>query len=384
MSCQFAPNSTIVPGVEYWQFVESMEAKVICPSTCLRPDPGGALIPWLYTVFLLLFHLPACIIRALRWESAQYLALSLALLSVAMCIQSYMSTRLAASEVLVWMPLTLMLDVGAMLQMVVLIVERYEPRGTRRLGNALQASLARTWRAIVAGLDHPPRDPAEADIAEAPGARPEDNILTHAIVALVASALLVALVILQIYGLYAAASGSVEASASNLTVKWCSPSFRDFAIAISTGNCEIYEVTGSSSNGIGCISLPAQQQRDWLTITIAGLAAALVFEGMDLALIRCARGRQCRGVGMQRPWFTMFAGVLSLVILIAFGVFNAARLPVGVTDVVWIYRKEPMATLGRVCQGKLKAPGLRGMIIGWTDGLFDGWGYVYHGNVVHR
>ncbi|KAH7013973.1 hypothetical protein EDB80DRAFT_569285 [Ilyonectria destructans] len=381
MSCQFAPNSTIVPGVEHWQFVKSIEAKVICPSTYLRPDPGGALIPWLYAVFLLLFHLPACIIRALRWESAQYLALSLALLSVAMCIQSYMSTRLAASKVLVWMPLTLMLDVGAMLQMVVLIVEMYEPHGTRRLGNALQASLVRIWRAFVARGNELPPQAIELPLA---GANLEDNILTHAIVALVASALLVALVILQIYGIYAAASGSVEASGSNLTVKWCSPSFRDFAIAISTGDCEIYEVTGSSSNGIGCISLPAQQQRDWLTTTIAGLAAALVFQGLDLALIRCARGRQCRGVQMQRPWFTMFAGALLLVILIAFGVFNAARLPVGVTDVVWIYRKEPMTTLGRVCQGKLKAPGLRGMIIGWTDGLFDGWGSVYNGNVVHR
>jgi hypothetical protein len=68
-----------------------------------------------------------------------------------------------------------------------------------------------------------------------------------------------------------------------------------------------------------------------------------------------------------------------LVILVAFGVFNAARLPAGVTDAVWIYHKEPRATVGRVCQAKLQAPGLRGMIIGWTDAVFSGWGNVYYG-----
>lgn len=64
--------------------------------------------------------------------------------------------------------------------------------------------------------------------------------------------------------------------------------------------------------------------------------------------------------------------------------FQRRASPVGVTDVVWIYRKESMATLGRVCQVKLRALGLRGMVIGWTDGLFDGRGYVYYGNVVQR
>lgn len=146
MDCGFKPNSTVIPGVQFRQFVDSLDDGIVCPSTYLRPDPGGTLIPWLYTLFLLFFHLPACIIRALRWESAQYLALGLALFGVTICIQSYLSTRLDAGEVLVWMPLTLMLDVGAMMQIVVLIIEKYD---LRRLGYAIAAFFVSLWRGIT-------------------------------------------------------------------------------------------------------------------------------------------------------------------------------------------------------------------------------------------
>ncbi|EXL42743.1 hypothetical protein FOCG_15188 [Fusarium oxysporum f. sp. radicis-lycopersici 26381] len=392
MNCNFKPNSTVIPGVKFGQFVDGIN----CPPTYLRPDPGGTLVPWLYALFLLFFHLPACIIRALRWESAQYLALGLALFSVALCIQSYLSTGLDAGEVLVWMPLTLMLDIGAMMQIVVLIIEEHT---LRRLGGAIAAFLRLIWVAIaVCGHKLPPPrgDQLEVGIVGGPvipnrlptppprchdGAdqKAENNLLAHSFVCLAAFTLFLALVILQIYGLVAAVRATGEADIANLTVKWCSPSFRDFAIAVATGNCEKYNVTSSSSNGIGCISLPARQQRDWLTGTIVGLGAALVLQAVDMVLMRCARDRRCRGVEMQRPWFTMFGGTLMLVILVAFGVFNAARLPSGVTDAVWIYHKEPRATVGRVCQAKLQAPGLRGMIIGWTDAVFSGWGDVYYG-----
>jgi len=188
------------------------------------------------------------------------------------------------------------------------------------------------------------------------------------------------LFILQIYGLAAAVNATHTIASTPLTVKWCSPSFRDFALAITTGNCDIYPIADSSSNGIGCISLPARQQRDWLISTIAVLGVSIAIEVIDMLIMRVGRGRTCRGgVEINRPWLCMFFGVLSLAILVAFGTFHAARLPPGVTDVVWIYRKDPLASVGRVCHVNLKAPGLRGMIIGWSDGLFAGWGYVYHG-----
>lgn len=157
MSCQYDSNYTIAPGVTYEQFTASFADGITCNATYLRPDPGGALIPWLYALFLLLLHLPACIIRAVRWESAQYLALGLAVMGIALCVQAYLSTRLKSDEVLVWMPLTLVLDVGAMLQMVVLIIEKHEFRPLR---TALKESSMRAWQAIAAGLYHKPRTQA--------------------------------------------------------------------------------------------------------------------------------------------------------------------------------------------------------------------------------
>lgn len=146
MSCDYDLNYTIVAGATYGQFVDSFADGIICSATYLRPDPGGALLPWLYSLFLLLFHLPACIIRAVRWESAQYLALGLAVVGIALCIQAYFSTRLKADEVLVWMLLFLVLDVGAMLQMVVLIIERH---GFRQLRSSLKVTSIRLGQAFA-------------------------------------------------------------------------------------------------------------------------------------------------------------------------------------------------------------------------------------------
>ncbi|KAF2675875.1 hypothetical protein K458DRAFT_482123 [Lentithecium fluviatile CBS 122367] len=350
MSCQFPPDYAIADGVTYSQFNSSFADKLVCASTYLRPDPGGAMLPWLYTLFLLLFHLPACIIRAVRWESAQYLALGLALFNIAVTVQTYVSTKLRPSEILVWMPLTLMLDIGAMLQMVILILELP--------GHSVTI--------LKRALDHP-------------------TLVTHALVALFAFLFGVMLLILQIYGLIEARKGM---NTRDLTVNWCSPTFRDFALAVTTGNCDLYSVIESSSNGIGCIQLPASQQEDWLKGTVAALSVSLVFEVFDVLLVKLV-GRnkkgdnvEVNGTRLRRPWLSMFGGALVLIILIYYGAETANHLPPGVTDVVWIYRKEPKADIGRVCNVYLKSPGLRGMIIGWTDGLFDSWGPIYHGKEV--
>ncbi|KAJ9638249.1 hypothetical protein H2199_006936 [Coniosporium tulheliwenetii] len=340
MSCQFASDYILAPGVKFGQFAASFAEHIICPETCLRPDPGGALIPWLYALFLLLFHLPACIIRAVRWESAQYLALGLAIVGITLCVQAYLSTGLKADEVLVWMPLALILDVGAMLQMVVLPRKRaWRSSSEHCAEGGLDKTLAgdgrsHAWQAKGgtstgygdAGQNPPndaeagqnslndeeagPNPPNNANVVSNPE---DDGRLRYAVVAVVAFALLLILVILQLWGLAAAVKGRNEKDIAVKTVKWCSPSFRDFALAVTNGNCKKYEITESRSNGaiataLGCIHLPARQQRDWLTGTIVGLVGALVFQIVDMTLLRCTHGIKLRGVKMQRPWLTMFGG----------------------------------------------------------------------------
>jgi hypothetical protein len=186
------------------------------------------------------------------------------------------------------------------------------------------------------------------------------------------------LLILQSYGLYAAFMGR---RVQDIRVNWCSPAFRDFVVAITTGNCEKLEVIDSSSNGIGCISLPGDQQRDWLLGTIIALIAALVCQILDATfMIVSDAGWRPRHMRVRRPWLTMIGGCATLGVLIIYGVINANNLPQGVTETVWIYRKEPSREKGRVCRGKLDPPGLRGVIIGYMDGLFESWGVSYHGH----
>ena len=387
------------------------------------------------------------------------MALCLALFNVAITIQSYVSTKLDPAQILVWMPLTLMLDIGAMLQMVVLIleIEGYSigvllgalkdqiliiggifaeafhkseekgeiiPLGRRNGSNARPAATAHhsADNGVTTGIQQglPEQTTSEtAEMTEADlGAERESMaanhqrtrtdrrsemdqeseldreianarwaMTKHALIAIFATILGIALFVLQMYGLAAAKSGLKK---KNLTVKWCSPTFRDFALAVTTGNCERYRIIESSSNGIGCIELPAYQQEDWLKGTVAILSISLVCQVVDLLLVKFAgrtkngQHRRVRGTRLRRPWCTLFIGPLIFFILIYYGTTSANQLPKGVTDVVWIYRKEPMADLGRVCRGSLKSPGLRGMIIGWTDGLFDSWGSLYHGRVLRR
>jgi hypothetical protein len=133
MSCNFSPDTIIQGNTTIAAFPRG--DYVTCAKTYLRPDPGAALLPWLFALFMLFFHLPTCVIRAVRWESAQYLALGLALFDIALTIQSYASTKLRPANILVWMPHVLVLDVGAMLQMTILIVETH---GVQNLWDAVQ------------------------------------------------------------------------------------------------------------------------------------------------------------------------------------------------------------------------------------------------------
>jgi hypothetical protein len=202
--------------------------------------------------------------------------------------------------------------------------------------------------------------------------------LHHAFVAFVSLVFLLMLLVLQIYGLWAAFKGR---NAKDIRVNWCSPAFRDFAIAVTTGNCEKFDVLDSSSNGIGCISLPGDQQREWLLATVIALISSLVAEFLDTANMLMSEAHwKPRGSRFRRPWLTMFGGCAMLIVLIDYGRRNANDLPNGVTQTVWIYRKEPSRDLGRVCRGMLNPPGLRGVMIGYMDGLFESWGEAYFGH----
>jgi hypothetical protein len=99
---------------------------------------------------------------------AQRQALGLAIFNIALTVQAYISTQLRAEEVLVWMPLTVLLDVGATLQMVVLIIEMHRHGDTRQRGlRVLCAALGQGFTdlrtSIARNLLQKQKPEAEAD-----------------------------------------------------------------------------------------------------------------------------------------------------------------------------------------------------------------------------
>ncbi|KAI9880158.1 MAG: hypothetical protein M1830_004977 [Pleopsidium flavum] len=92
-------------------------------SSYLRPDIGGALLPWIYTAIVIVIHIPTVIIRVQRWETVQTWCLAATFLTVVLYSQAYVSTGFAADQVLTWTPLLLVIDAGSMLQVFVLVVE---------------------------------------------------------------------------------------------------------------------------------------------------------------------------------------------------------------------------------------------------------------------
>lgn len=107
--------------------------------TYLRPDPGGCLLPWPYTMAWILVHLPVTVLRVTRWEKVQTLSIILAFFSVYFTLQAY-TTHLTPDQVMVWMPLAIVLDVGSMMQLVFLVVEQ---NGVVLLWYALKQSILR-------------------------------------------------------------------------------------------------------------------------------------------------------------------------------------------------------------------------------------------------
>jgi len=203
------------------------------------------------------------------------------------------------------------------------------------------------------------------------------DAVRYAFVALISFLFLITLLVLQIWALQAAATGRRQ---EDLRVNWCSPALQDFAVAVTTGNCEKFSVLDSSSKGIGCISLPGDQQRDWLLGTVIALSVALICQVLDTILMLLTNSKtKWRAVKVQRPWLTMFGGVIMLVVLIVFGVFNAKDLPRGITETVWVYKMKPSWEMGKLCQTEIYPPGLRGVMIGYMDGLFESWGSAYYG-----
>ena len=80
---------------------------------------------------------------------------------------------------------------------------------------------------------------------------------------------------------------------------------------------------------------------------------------------------------MKRPWATIFSGIIVLFVTLIYGINYASELPPGVTQRVRVLidSQGPASYMGT-----LTSAGLRGTIIGWSDGLFEIWKSTYYGS----
>ncbi|CAD6577960.1 MAG: hypothetical protein ASARMPREDX12_008575 [Alectoria sarmentosa] len=354
----------------------------------LRPDIGGALVPWVYSIVILLVHIPVVIIRVVKWESVQTWCLGATVFTIAITAQAFASTKFRSEKILTWTPLLLVIDAGSMAQVLFLIVEDYE-------------LLTRLKRTITLPRVNSSEEPFLRDEEPGKSADLEGTVLvasrtvSHTIatalptnsahpplftskplyIALTSALLLISVFALQFLGLHHAVNAARQSAPS---VSWCSPIFQPFGVAVLDGNCNVWPILQTFAKGVGCILIPGNQQMAWLKATVAGTAISIALELVDICILATVHsGARWRGIKMRRPWFTMFSGVAVLGLILVFGVVYSTILPPGISEKVWIVTDAGAVT---VYEGELGTAGLRGAMIGWNDGVFQGWGTTYFGS----
>jgi hypothetical protein len=407
-NCSFPPNTIIanittgngtIQPLYYSNFTTSRDNIQSCGApTSLRPHDGDCLMPWPYTLAWILVHFPITLLRVNRWERVQTLSLILAFFTLFITIQSY-TTKMTPELVLVWMPLAIVLDIGAMMQLVYLLVEE---NGVVLLLLALRSStLGLIWRKKSTSPDQARlsrHQAVECDKSMYPiqtwimvSWRLMENLVPvvelepdpipagEGLVRkawICAAALLTGLVllILQLYGLVSAAQGR---RARGLKAIWCSTMFQS-SLSVSS-NCELYPISLSKSPGTGCIELPAIDKQRWLEASVAVLSVSLLFEAFDALILISVSNNTCcwNGARRKRPWFTMFAGNAILLAVLITGVFQALSLPYQINKHLSVFRYEGSIGAATVCSASILPPGVRGSIIGWTDGFLNSWGETY-------
>jgi hypothetical protein len=360
----FPPSLTPLCPLSNWDTIENCTS---IPHSYIRPNAGVALIPWIYGLILFTSHLPLVLVRVLKWEAGQIWSIAMAAFSVALTVSTYCSTRMQAEKVYVWLPITLVIDVGAMLQVFILIIEG--KRGGD--GRFLLRRLTSRWNPNTnvnnrnSRVNNSPRPRTnESNVVKL-----WENIKRLAIL-YTAAMLFFCLVSLQIVGL--AFAFNQQGPPGPLVESWCSPAFQ-LGTMVYDYTCKNYTVT-PTSNSTGCIQIPGAQSQ-WLAATKAILIIELLIEFIDLVILVGASNQMKfrEVVKMKRPWCTMFFGVGVWAALIGLAILQTKQYPHNGQEMV------RANGFNITCKSSIYAGGLRGTIIAWSDGVFSSWGGTYYG-----
>ena len=375
--------------------------------TYIRPDAGIATMPWLYSSLFLALHLPLVLVRVLKWNVGQWWSLVMAAFSLSIVSLTYASTQWDPNQIYAWQPITLIGDLGAVVQVLVLVIEQSaedsQPRNEdrRRIlggikkyiskirgpsthqGNGESAPFANdTARQVHADT------PSGSHSGNVAGGDLEDNVSCdlekpnvpqwrpfrwdECVVIAISASLLVSLVILQLVAIRHINLGL--ASDEVLKERLCSPAFQ-IGSQVYDLACNEFPVTVILP-GTACIEVDGDQHI-WLTSVRAVLIVDLILETLDLIILILVKATtKFQGARMKRPWFSIFMGVGSLCAIIAIGVSQAQNLPLP-HETGELMRVAINGTSEGLCMSQLEPGGLRGTVIAWSDGVFAGLGWLY-------
>ena len=412
--CPQVLNLTIPGTNSTWSQALANPSGTGNPVSYFRPDTGVALMPWIYTVGVIIIHLPMVLVRVTRWEIIQVWSLVFTAFTVVVVIQAYVSSKFNPAQILLWTPLMLVIDAGSMAQVFFLVMEARQNWVGERIvlsesegpeSSTLRSRLLRWWRKkahkskdgdISSDVELSPSGERNAT-TNGPNRTSTANTNEHrkstssnlsrrirwfrnpAIFSATAAAILFfAVLALQLVGL-AQAFKAYSSSHAPPPVSWCSPLFQPFGLAAVDSNCHVFPIAQSGTRGIGCIQIPGVWQQQWLTGTVVVTFLELFFEVIDVALLALVSTKtKIRGAKLKRPWATIFSGLAVLGVTLIFGIVYATTIPPQVGTRLTI----AMTVSGRTVtyEGTLATAGLRGSLIGWNDGLFESWRRTYFGD----
>jgi hypothetical protein len=312
-------NDTSIGNYTFEVFEPAYNRNHPCgPSTYIRPNIGGALYPWLYLIPIFVIHIPVLWERVYHWEKVQLISLGLAVYTIATTAMAYLSSQhFDPRRVLVWMPLTLTLDFGAMLQLIFLIRAKDNEHGSiwkralpslhlwihRRRVDGQQQGIALQQQQ----QNQQQQDPQQFNDDD--DQRREAERRKRAWIALAALVALFVIVSLQITGLI---FSCIDLKYEDFKVLYCSPLLENMVVGVYdhgvnnlTTNCPVFHViTVDSNKGIGCFGLDGKRQRHWLYVTVSVLSLSLFVQIVDTIILLFApeRSGRLQGMDLRRPW----------------------------------------------------------------------------------
>lgn len=322
------------------------------PFSYIRPDESIAITPWVINAVLFAAHLISSITRVFLkpYDRSQLLAILLATYAVSITILGYQSTRFNPEKIFIWTPLLLGSDVAALIH---LIKEQYsddEPGGSYTRVEGAQQEWRRDNNSEKFGKER----------------RKPDAVDTLCMI--ISVLLMITLVALQVSGLFFSISGFLQRNQLQLQTSWCSPAFQLGNTTVDS-ECTSLPITQFEGLGVACVKVPGNQPT-WLGWTSFGLVTFLILEMAEFIVLFLPRLRNFRRRSHYRaPFVSTLAGIIVwfAFIMVAWG--QMKYLPRGLNE----NRLGIVSAMEGTCGFEVNPGGLRGTIIAWSDGMFQGW-----------